>query len=117
MNEPEYTNFRLKESPTRLSNIGERLFNHLSRNNSIDGKRKLTLKNVTLSNDKSTQTTINDFDWAVRSKPVKRIKLIDRERFKLINKKFRLAMKEKEELIEKIIELSTHLKLRRAHLI
>ena len=53
----------------------------------------------------------------MRSKPVKRIKLIDRERFKLINKKFRLAMKEKEELIEKIIELSTHLKLRRAHLI
>ena len=74
--------------------------------------------NSTLTS-KSTQTTIDDFCHSMRDNSIniKKVKLIEFSRFLNMNKKFKVLIRDNEKLVEKLIELTTNDKLKKANLI
>ena len=119
-------------SPTRLQNIGNRLYNHLSRTSSGVGgednrfRYKLScnsrINKRLLYRNQSTQTTIDDFEILQRNtqpfnKTVEKVKLIEFKTLVKFDEEFERLKKENEELIERIIELTTNTSLKKANLL
>jgi hypothetical protein len=120
VNQPEYKmKNRLKQSPTRLKNIGFRLHNYFSRSINMSSSEteryrfsfNSKVNKRLLNRNKFTQTTIDDFAMMIESKPVERVKLIEFQKFLKMNQELEILKRENKLLVETIVELTKSEKL------